>query len=122
MECPYLSEGSDERVCNQMINQGLDGELDEFDIKHYCKGNPNHCYFYRTCEAQKTTNEQHVDSKPEKIQVVFYDELSKLKLGEAEIPVDSDNPLHFKLAKRGFRHKVKSELVGEWVLAVKRLK
>ena len=101
-----------------MIKEGLDGELDDFDITHYCKGNPNHCYFYRSCRVQKSTSEQIEDRKPEKIQVVFYDELSKLKLGETEISVDHDDchPLYFKLIKRGFRYRVKPELVGKWVV------
>jgi hypothetical protein len=117
MKCPYLSDGSKEKICSLMIKQGLDGELDDFDITHYCKGNPNHCYFYRSYKVQKPTNEQLEDRKPEKIQVTFFDELSKLKLEEAEISVDPDDsyPLYLKLIKRGFRCKVKPELADRWV-------
>ena len=118
MECHYLSVAPNGKICRLMIEQGLDGELDDFDLTHYCKENPNHCYFYRLCGAPKTAHEQHEENKPEKIQVTFYDELSKIKLGETEISVDPDEsyPLHFKLIKRGFRHKVKPELVDKWVI------
>jgi hypothetical protein len=116
MECPYLSAASDEKICKLMTEQGLDGAIDDFDITHYCKGNPNHCYFYRLCNVQKPTIEEQLEnSKPEKIQVVFFDELSKLKLGEAEISVDYDesHPLYFKLVKRGFRYRLKPEFVNK---------
>jgi hypothetical protein len=120
MKCPYLSVASEKRVCRLMEEQGLDGELDEFDLAHYCKGNPNYCYFYRSCGVQKTTDEQIEDSKSEKIQVVFFDKPSKLKLGEAEISVSHNDlyPLNFKLIKRGFRHRVKPELVENRVVRV----
>lgn len=47
MKCPFLLADTKEKVCRQMLKQGLDGELDDFDIAHYCVGNPNHCFFYR---------------------------------------------------------------------------
>jgi hypothetical protein len=47
MECPYLFIDPGRKICRQMTEQGLDGELDDFDVTHYCKGNPNHCFFFR---------------------------------------------------------------------------
>ncbi|MDH5783062.1 MAG: hypothetical protein OEZ35_05295 [Candidatus Bathyarchaeota archaeon] len=47
MECPYLLIDPGRKICRQMTEQGLDGELDDFDVTHYCKGNPNHCFFFR---------------------------------------------------------------------------
>ncbi len=47
MKCPFLLADPKEKVCRQMLKQGLDGELEDFDIAHYCIGNPNHCFFYR---------------------------------------------------------------------------
>lgn len=115
MECPYLSVAPNRKICRPMVEQGLDGELDHFDITHYCEGNPNHCYFYRSCNAQESAAKLLEEGKPEKIQAAFFDELSKLKLGETEISVDHDesHPLHLKLIKRGFRYKVKPEHVDK---------
>lgn len=47
MGCPYLQTDTDRKVCRQMVEQGLDGEIDDFDVIHYCRGNPNHCFFFR---------------------------------------------------------------------------
>ncbi len=47
MECPYLLIDPSRKICRKMTEQGLDGELDNFDVTHYCKGNPNHCFFFR---------------------------------------------------------------------------
>jgi hypothetical protein len=30
-----------------MIEKGLDGKISDFDIQHFCNGNPVNCYFYR---------------------------------------------------------------------------
>lgn len=118
MECPYLSVAPNGKICRLMVGQGLDGDLDDFDITHYCKGNPNHCYFYRSCSGQKTADKQREESAPRKIQVAFYDELSKLKLGEAKISVarDESHPLYLELIKRGFRYRVKPELEDKRVV------
>ena len=114
MECPYLSAAPEGKICRLMVEQRLDGELDDFDITHYCKGNPNYCYFYRSCSLQKTAAEQLEENKSEKMQVAFSDEPSKLKLGEAKISVDHEKShLLLKLIKRGFRCRVKPELVDK---------
>ena len=120
VKCPYLSDTYSGKVCSLMIRQGLDGELDEFDIAHYCKGNPNHCYFYRSYSARKTAAEQLVKDKPKKLQVVFYDKLSKLELGGTEIPISGNEPLHFELIKKGFRHRVKPELLDSSTMTIRR--
>lgn len=51
-KCPHLSS---DRTCARMINEGLDGSLSDFDIKHFCNGNPLHCYYFRlpTSKAKK---------------------------------------------------------------------
>ncbi len=114
MECPYLSVTPNRKICTLMDKNGLDGELEAFDLKHYCRGNPNHCYFHRLYSVQKTVKEQPAEHKPKKVQVAFFTELSNLKLGETEISVDpnEDNSLHFKLIKKGFRfrYRVKPQL------------
>ncbi len=122
MECPHLSPASNRRICRLMVEQGLDGELDDFDITHYCKGNPSHCYFYRTCSIQKPVIKQLEENKPEKIQVTFFDELTKPKLGEAEISVDQDesHPLLLKFIERGFLYKVRPELMDKLITRLRR--
>lgn len=105
MECSYLSATSEGKICRIMVDQKLDGELDDFDITHYCKGNPNHCYFYRSYSVQRATNKQLELSRSKKIQVTFFDELSKRKLGDVEISVEprGDPAAFSKLIKRRIR-------------------
>lgn len=47
MECPYILIDLGRKICSQMTEKGIDGELDDFDVTHYCRGNPNHCFFFR---------------------------------------------------------------------------
>jgi hypothetical protein len=99
-ECPYLLEESGKKTCKQMIEHGLDEELDDFDITHYCRGNPNYCFYFRffsgkeqvTEPQQESVSENptvlastivlHEASKPNEFQESFSDEsdkFSKLK-------------------------------------------
>ena len=118
MECLHLSVVADNKICKLMANQRLDGTLDEFDIKHYCKGNPNLCYFHRLHTVQKPANRQPEENQSEAIQVDFDDQLLKPKLEEAEISLNLNEPppLYFELIRRGFRHRVKLELEDTWVI------
>jgi len=52
MKCPHLSSSS-ERVCRKMVEAGLDGEVSTFDIKHFCRGNPIYCYYFRSFSSRK---------------------------------------------------------------------
>jgi len=45
MKCPYVRNSPPK--CIRMIEKGLDGNLTDFDIQHYCDGKPINCYFYR---------------------------------------------------------------------------
>jgi len=118
MECPHLSVVADNKICKLMANQRLDGALDEFDIKHYCKGNPNLCYFHRLHTVKKTANRQPEENQSETIQVAFKNWLLKPQLEEAEISLNRDESplLHFELVRRGFRNRVKLELGDQWVI------
>jgi len=51
MNCPYLRNSPPK--CIRMIENGLDGKLSNFDIQHFCDGNPVNCYFYRLTPSQK---------------------------------------------------------------------
>jgi len=46
MKCPYLSSAS-KKECVKMLAENMDGELSEFDLKHFCDGNPVYCYYFR---------------------------------------------------------------------------
>ena len=118
MECLHLSVVADNKICKLMANQRLDGTLDEFDIKHYCKGTPNLCYFHRSHSVQKPDNKQSEEIQSEAIQVAFKDQLLKPQLEEAEISLNRDESplLYFELVRRGFRYGVKLELEEKWVI------
>ena len=45
-KCPYLFGNS--RICIMMVEKGLDGKVSSFDIKHFCRGNPFYCYYFRS--------------------------------------------------------------------------
>jgi hypothetical protein len=45
MKCPYARNSP--LKCIRMIEKGLDGNLSDFDVQHFCDGNPINCYFYR---------------------------------------------------------------------------
>ena len=46
MRCPYLSSAS-KKECIKMLAEKIDEELTEFDLKHFCDGNPVYCYYFR---------------------------------------------------------------------------
>lgn len=47
MQCPYLSTNRGNKTCHRMLDLGMDGEVTDFDIEHFCEGNPVCCYFFR---------------------------------------------------------------------------
>jgi len=53
VRCPHLSSSS-QKTCLRMVEEGLDGKVSDFDIQHFCNGNPVHCYFFRfPCQKSK---------------------------------------------------------------------
>ena len=56
MKCPYLSEAS-KKVCVKMLELKLKGDLTDFDIRHYCIGNPIFCYYFRLPQIEKEMKE-----------------------------------------------------------------
>lgn len=44
-----------------MSAENIDEELSDFDLKHFCDGNPIYCYYFRLPALQETTP----PSKPE---------------------------------------------------------
>jgi hypothetical protein len=58
MKCPYMIIESGRKTCKHMIEQGLDEELDDFDLTHYCEGNPHYCFFFRFFGKREPNVEQ----------------------------------------------------------------
>jgi len=46
MQCPYLSSTS-KKECVKMLAANIEEELSEFDLEHFCDGNPVFCYYFR---------------------------------------------------------------------------
>ncbi|MGD8507166.1 MAG: hypothetical protein PVF15_10970 [Candidatus Bathyarchaeota archaeon] len=123
MECPYISVAPNQKICRLMTAQGLEGELDNFDITHYCKGNPNHCYFYRLCFSQEPIAESSREDVPlEKTQVAFFNKLSEIEVKKPETSIDQNEspPVLFKLIRRGFRDRAKPEIVDRLFVRLRR--
>lgn len=123
MECPYISVAPNQKNCRLMTAQGLEGELDNFDVTHYCKGNPNHCYFYRLCYTQEPAVENFMEDVPlEKTEVAFFNKLSEIEVKEPEISIDQSEspPVLLKLIKRGFRDRAKPEIVDRLIVRLRR--
>ena len=46
IKCVYLSNNH-KKICERMVEAGLDGRVSKFDVEHFCMGNPNNCYYFR---------------------------------------------------------------------------
>ena len=90
MKCPYLSEAS-KKVCVKMLELKLKGDLTDFDIRHYCTGNPIFCYYFRLPQIEKEMKE----NEKKKLRTIFKGEIPQLKL-KREIEV---TPEEIKLLK-----------------------
>jgi hypothetical protein len=66
MKCPYLSSAS-EKECVKMLAENMGGELSEFDLKHFCDGNPVYCYYFRLPAAQSASRLQRTEAELETI-------------------------------------------------------
>jgi len=53
MRCPYLSNAT-KKVCVKMLEAQVSEDLNDFDIKHFCDGDPVYCYYFRLPQLQKT--------------------------------------------------------------------
>ncbi len=52
VKCPYFRK-TPNKTCVRMAEKGLDAELSDFDIKHFCNGNPINCFFFRQAPPKK---------------------------------------------------------------------
>ncbi len=49
-KCPHLHS---DRTCARMIKEGLDGNVSDSDIEHFCNGTPILCYYFRLPPPKK---------------------------------------------------------------------
>jgi hypothetical protein len=56
MQCPHLKFDQRKKICMRMLEEGLIEEVTEFDLKHYCRGDPTCCYYFRTSPQGRMTN------------------------------------------------------------------
>jgi len=54
MQCSHLFVNDKVKICKKMVEAGINGEVSDFDVQHYCHGNPNNCYYFRNSEKQTT--------------------------------------------------------------------
>lgn len=54
MRCPYLSDAT-KKVCVKMLEAQISGDLNDFDLRHFCDGNPIYCYYFRLPQLQNQT-------------------------------------------------------------------
>jgi hypothetical protein len=47
MRCPYLYVNDNIKICKRMVEADIDARISDFDIEHYCNGNPVSCYYFR---------------------------------------------------------------------------
>jgi len=87
MRCPYLSEIS-KKICVKMLELKLKGDLTDFDIRHYCTGNPIFCYYFRLPQIEK-------EMEKKRLRTIFEGEIPQSK-PKREIKV---TPEEIKLLK-----------------------
>jgi len=87
MKCPYLSSAS-KKECVKMLAENMAGELTEFDVKHFCDGNPVYCYYFRLPETHTTSHLQKAEAELETIP----SEISFLKKLALDAQLKSDRP------------------------------
>ena|GEM_PF-2094867 len=52
VKCPYFRQ-SPNKICVRMAEKGLDARLSNFDIQHFCNGNPINCFFFRLSPSER---------------------------------------------------------------------
>jgi len=53
MTCPYLVINAGKKICRRMLEDGINEAVSDFDVKHYCEGNPINCYYFRSPANRK---------------------------------------------------------------------
>ena len=58
-----------------MLELKLKGDLTDFDIRHYCTGNPIFCYYFRLPQIEKEMKE----NEKKKLRTIFEGEIPQPK-------------------------------------------
>ncbi len=72
-----------------MLAENLGGELSEFDLKHFCDGNPVYCYYFRVPQAQPAARLRRALVEPEAIP----SEILLLRRLQLDSQAKTDKPL-----------------------------
>jgi len=74
MQCPHLFVDDNVKICKRMTEEGMDGKVSDFDVQHYCNGNPVNCYYFRKSKHTKEQSEKEnkTQNKPD-----FHNSLKK---------------------------------------------
>lgn len=56
MRCPHLSVAS-KKECVRMLEAQMSEDLTDFDIEHFCDGDPICCYYFRLPNLQRATED-----------------------------------------------------------------
>jgi len=51
VKCPYFR--SPNKICAKMAEKGLDARVSDFDVQHFCNGDPINCFFFRLSPSKK---------------------------------------------------------------------
>ena len=62
VRCPYFRK-SPNKICVRMAEKGLDARLSDFDIQHFCNGNPINCFFFRSSPPKKEDDPKQLSRK-----------------------------------------------------------
>ena len=81
-----------------MSAENIDEELSDFDLKHFCDGNPVYCYYFRRPALQKTMPPSKPEAPPTDIPIKFSpptalekDDLSEMERRQLEKQYLSDD-------------------------------
>jgi hypothetical protein len=88
VKCPYLSSAS-KKECVKMLAEDIGGELSEFDLKHFCDGNPVYCYYFRLPATQSVSRLQKTEAELQTIP----SETSFLKKLTLDAQLKTDKPV-----------------------------
>ncbi len=67
MQCPSLIECNGKRICKKMLEKGIDCDVSDFDLEHYCQRRPVNCYFFRMSEDDATNQQAGSLQQPNRI-------------------------------------------------------
>jgi len=58
VQCPHLSDKEGKKICQKLLDEGMEGEVSDFDVQHFCAANPMYCYYFRMPSKHAKTQEE----------------------------------------------------------------